>query len=69
MDDWLKSKSCAACYFISSILFICRHDGEAHLAPRKLKTNGNLNYFEDREAMVRVLFRVLHVEILILYLQ
>lgn len=30
---------------------INRHDGEAHLAPRKLKTNGNLNYFEDREAM------------------
>lgn len=30
---------------------INRHDAEAHLAPRKLKTNGNLNYFEDREAM------------------
>ncbi|KAJ6763402.1 hypothetical protein OIU79_024032 [Salix purpurea] len=30
---------------------INRHDAEAHLAPRKLKTNGNLNYFEDIEAM------------------
>ncbi|XP_011011230.1 PREDICTED: uncharacterized protein LOC105115869 isoform X2 [Populus euphratica] len=30
---------------------INRHDAEVHLAPRKLKTNGNLNYFEDREEM------------------
>ncbi|CAK7342872.1 unnamed protein product [Dovyalis caffra] len=28
-----------------------RHNAEAHLAPRKLKTDDNFNYFEDKEAM------------------
>ncbi|KAF9670357.1 hypothetical protein SADUNF_Sadunf13G0059900 [Salix dunnii] len=42
---------------------INRHDAEAHLAPRKLKTNGNLNYFEDREAMVLVLFKELYLRL------
>ncbi|KAB5529680.1 hypothetical protein DKX38_019761 [Salix brachista] len=42
---------------------INRHDAEAHLAPRKLKTNGNLNYFEDIEAMVLVLFKELDLQL------